>query len=401
VPPTATSDRAATRAIAFLAFAGFASQSMVRVTDSLLPQIADDFSVTVGAAAVAVWAYALAHGSVQLIIGPVGDRYGKFACVAGATAAATILVALCGLAQSLPQLVIARLAVGFAAGWVTPLGMAFLGDVTPYEHRQRVLGRFLSGQILGQLFGQAAGGVLGDLFGWRNVFFVLAALFALASLALWSEFARNPVTRTSHATATRSRGFITDYKTVLRSRWARTMIAFAFLENGMMFGAFAYVGAYLHLRFGLSLSFVGLLVGSFAVGGLLYSLAVGALIVRLGQVRFATGGGVLLALGFLTLALTPYWQTTPLSVVVVGFGFYMLHNTLQTNITEAAPEARGTAVAMFSAAIYFGQMLFVSIAAWVFDRYGGEPVFIAAGLLLAAVGLAVARVLAARARAKA
>jgi YNFM family putative membrane transporter len=96
------------------------------------------------------------------------------------------------------------------------------------------------------------------------------------------------------------------------------------------------------------------------------------------------------------LALTPFWQTTPLSVVVVGFGFYMLHNTLQTNITEATPEARGTAVAIFSAAIYFGQMLFVSIAAWVFDRHGGTPVFIAAGLLLAAVGLMYARVLATR-----
>ena len=53
---------------------------------------------------------------------------------------------------------------------------------------QQVLGTFLSGQILGQLFGQAAGGVLGDLFGWRNVFFFLAALFAVATVALRSNF---------------------------------------------------------------------------------------------------------------------------------------------------------------------------------------------------------------------
>jgi MFS transporter, YNFM family, putative membrane transport protein len=393
--PTA-SDRSITRAIAFLAFAGFASQSMVRVTDSLLPQIADDFAISVGAAAIAVWAYALAHGSVQLIIGPVGDRFGKYACVAAATAAATVLVALCGLAQTLPQLVAARLLVGFAAGWVLPLGMAFLGDVIPYERRQRALGRFLSGQVLGQLFGQAAGGVLGDMFGWRNVFFVLSALFALASAALIIEFVRNPLTRAGHALATKSRGFVTDYKTVLHSPWARVVILFAFLENGLMFGAFAYVGAYLHLRFGLSLSFVGLLVGAFAIGGLLYSLSVGALIGRLGQIRFALGGGLLLAIGFLTLALTPYWQTTPLSVVVIGFGFYMLHNTLQTNITEATPEARGTAVGIFAAMIYFGQMVFVSISAWIFDRHGGEPVFIMSGISLGIMGVVVARALMAR-----
>ncbi len=71
---------------------------------------------------------------------------------------------------------------------------------------------------------------------------------------------------------------------------------------------------------------------------------------------------------------------------------------MQTNITEAAPEARGTAVGIFSAMIYFGQMFFVSLGAWMFDRYGGEPVFIAAGLLLAMIGLVVARTLLARRR---
>jgi MFS family permease len=42
----------------------------------------------------------------------------------------------------------------------------------------------MSGQIIGQLFGQAAGGVIGDAFGWRTVFFVLAGLFAVAALGL-------------------------------------------------------------------------------------------------------------------------------------------------------------------------------------------------------------------------
>src|SRR5262245_26936551 len=130
---------------------------MVRVSDSLLPQIAADMGVSVGAASVVVTAYALAHGSVQLIIGPVGDRFGKYACVTAAAAMSTALVLLCGLAGSLPALVAARLACGLSAGWIIPLAMAFLGDVIPYERRQQVLGTFLSGQILGQLFGQAAG----------------------------------------------------------------------------------------------------------------------------------------------------------------------------------------------------------------------------------------------------
>ena len=65
-----------------------------------------------------------------------------------------------------------------------------------------------------------------------------------------------------HATARPGRGFIADYSTVLRSPWARTLIVLAFVESGLMFGAFTYVGADLHLRFGVGFTLVGLFVGS-------------------------------------------------------------------------------------------------------------------------------------------
>ena len=175
----------ATSAIALLAIAAFAAQAMVRVTDSLLPQIAADLHTTVGAASIVVTVYLLAHGSVQLVIGPIGDRFGKYLCVSLAASVATAMVLICALAPSLPLWVTARLCSGLATGWIIPFAMAFIGDVIPYERRQLVLGRFLSGQILGQLFGQAAGGVLGDYFGWRNVFFILAALLGLAALGLF------------------------------------------------------------------------------------------------------------------------------------------------------------------------------------------------------------------------
>ena len=178
----------ATSAITLLALASFAAQAMVRSTDSLLPQIAADLQVSVGATSIVVTAYLLAHGSVQLVIGPIGDRFGKYKCVAFAASAATVMVALCGLAPTLPLLVAARLGSGLATGWIIPFALAFVGDVIPYERRQQVIGRFLSGQILGQLFGQAAGGVLGDYFGWRNVFFILAALLGAATVALFYEW---------------------------------------------------------------------------------------------------------------------------------------------------------------------------------------------------------------------
>ncbi|MGB7256664.1 MAG: MFS transporter, partial [Pseudolabrys sp.] len=112
------------RALALLAISSFATQAMVRVTDSLLPQIAADFHVTIGAAAIVVTAYAVMHGSVQLIIGPIGDKFGKYRTITCAVAAASLFVFLCGMAPSLNMLALARLASGAFAGWVIPLGMA-------------------------------------------------------------------------------------------------------------------------------------------------------------------------------------------------------------------------------------------------------------------------------------
>jgi predicted MFS family arabinose efflux permease len=383
-----------TRAIALLSLAAFASQSMVRVLDSLLPQIAVDLGVTVGAASIVVWAYGFAHGSVQLVIGPAGDRFGKYAMVIAVCALLSVLVLVCGLAQNLPMLVAARMACGIAAGVIIPMGMAFVGDVTPYERRQPVLARFFSGQILGMMFGQAAGGVLGDFLGWRRVFFFLAALFAIAAVALTIEFLRNPLTRATGAPMERSRGLAADYAVVLANPWARTVILAVFLEAAFLFGSLTFVGADLHLRFDLGFSAIGLVVGAFAIGGLIYITVVSVLVRRLGQTGLTIGGGIILAAALAMLAVEPWWQTAPLAVTAVGLGFYMLHNTLQTNATQMSPQARSTAVAIFSAALYFGQTAGVSAASLVVDRFTAVPVFIASAILLPLLALWFARALA-------
>ena len=176
------------RAIAYLTLASFASQAMVRSVDTLLPQIATDFDTTVGTASIVVTAYAITHGTVQLVIGPTADRFGKYRSIAIACALSAITVALCGLASSLGILALARLASGMTAAWILPLALAFIGDTVPYEQRQHVLGRFMAGQIIGQMTGQAAGGILGDLFGWRMVFFRCRTSLA----GTWTRATKSP-----------------------------------------------------------------------------------------------------------------------------------------------------------------------------------------------------------------
>ena len=204
---------------------------------------------------------------------------------------------------------------------------------------------------------------------------------------------RNPITHARNAPVQPGHGFISDYSAVLRSPWARAVIALAFIEYAAMFGAFTYVGADLHLRFGVSFTLVGLFVATFAIGGLIYSFSVRVLVERLGPVGLVTAGGALMALAFVTLAFEPTAFTAPVAITCIGLGFYMLHNTLQTNATQMTPEARGTAVAIFSSALYLGQTLGVAIYGAIFDRFSAVPVFLIAAAVLLALGLWVARAL--------
>jgi predicted MFS family arabinose efflux permease len=364
-----------------LALAAFASQAMVRAADPLLPQIAADIGTTVGAASVITSGYAISHGATQLLLGPFGDRFPKYAMVTLLCAFCAVAVAACGLSNSLTTLGIARLVCGIGAGSIIPLGIAFVGDTVAYERRQAALGRFMSGQILGLVGGQIVGGVVGDHFGWRMVFFVIAAGFLAVSLAMLVELLRNPLTRKPSNTASPARGLIAGYTSLLVRPWVRIMLFAVFAEAALMFGSFAYIGADLHARQDMSFSMIGLVLASFGVGGLIFVLGVQTLVRLLGQAGIVIWGCTMLCAANLALAFIPTWWSAATAIVIVGLGFQMVHNTLQVNATQMSPEARATSLAIFSACFYIGQAIGVVAAAPVVDRLGAPPVFIVAAIL--------------------
>jgi YNFM family putative membrane transporter len=218
--------------------------------------------------------------------------------------------------------------------------------------------------------------VLGDLFGWRNVFFALGGMFALAAAGLIFELVANPQTRAADHRAASRRGFVADYAAILSNPFARMIIMVGFIEGALAWGAFAYIGANLHLRFDLSFTLVGLTVACFGIGGMIYSGLVRLLVYRLGQIGLTIIGGFVITAAYVVLAFQPVWWFAPLAVTAIGLGFYMFHNTLQTKATQMTPEARGTAVAIFSSALYFGQTVGVAAGALVIDRLGAKPLFL-------------------------
>jgi len=287
---------------------------------------------------------------------------------------------------SMGPIVLMRFLAGAGGAAVIPVAIAWIGDVVPYERRQPVLARFLSGQIMGIVFGQAAGGLLGEMVGWRGALMVLGVVHIVAGALLFAERRRLTIGVPPPSRA-RWRDAATMTAVILKQPWVRIVLATVFFEGSAMFGAFAYVGADLHQRFGIGLGTVGALLATFGVGALLYALTAGRMIARLGQAGLAMTGAAILAAGYATLALMPWLWLAPPAVACIGLGFYMFHNTLQTNGTQMAPEARGLGMSLFAFVLFVGQSVGVAVAAPVMDRYGGQPIFLFAAVAVLAIAV--------------
>jgi predicted MFS family arabinose efflux permease len=169
------------------------------------------------------------------------------------------------------------------------------------------------------------------------------------------------------------------------------VVATVFVEGMVVFGALAFIPSHLHFKRGVELSTAGLALIPYAMGGVLFALFARRVVRTLGEVRLALVGTALLASGCVVIALSPDPRFAALGCLVAGIGFYSLHNTLQTNATQMAPERRGVAMALFASLFFLGQSAGVAIAGVMVERFGTTPVIFGAGLAVIPVGITFAR----------
>ena len=399
-PPGDPSNIAIPRsAVVVLSFAAFASGISLRLTDALLPRLAQEFGVTIGTAALVITVFAVAYGLSQLFFGPMGDRFGKYLVIGWACAACSLTALSCAVAPNFSALLGARMLAGATAAAIIPLAMAWIGDVIAYDQRQPVLARFLIGQIMGLSAGVLVGGFAAEHLGWRIPFLGVAALFVVISITLLSVNRRLPPQAriVRHVAGSAWSRMLSEFSQVLAVPWARVVLATVFLEGALLYGAFAFIVSHLHLKYQLPLSQAGSVVMLFGFGGLLFAIAVATLVRRLGEAGLARWGGALVALAYLMIAFSPVWWLAIPGSFIAGLGFYMLHNTLQINATQMAPERRGAAVSAFASCFFLGQSVGVGIDGLLIAHVGTGGVIAAAAIGVLAVALNFGRLRAQRA----
>lgn len=368
----------------------FASMASARVCDPMLLVLSREFDVSTGEAAAVVSWFAIAYGSMQLLYGPLGDRYGKLRVVVLAAFACSVFSLLTALAPNFGLLAFARAGMGATAAGIVPMAMAWIGDQVPYDKRQEAIARLTSATVSGLMMGQWFGGVAADSLGWRVAFFVLAGLFFVAAWRLHRSVGAQQAPQSAQA-AVGGAAYALKSLQLLRLPRVRWVLAMTLVEGALAFGSIAFAPSLLAQNFGLSASAAGAMMILYGIGGLCYSQLAGRWISRLGEQGLALGGGALIALGLLLLTWASQVWLGALACMVAGLGFYMLHSNLQVQATQMAPEARATAVTLFACTLFFGQSIGVVLLGLSLDRGLSAWAFSAAALAMLVLGWQVSR----------
>ncbi|MBK3804408.1 MFS transporter [Azospirillum brasilense] len=375
--------------ILMLGLAGFASAFSLRTTDPMLTVIASDLGIGVAEAALLSSAYTLPYAAMQLIPGPVGDAIGQTRLIRLSLVVLTIGVALSALAPGYYTVLASRMLAGAFAGGIIPASMALIGDRVVYTERQFAISRFLLAVILGQMSGSAGAGALSEVAGWRTVFALAAVVTGLIALTAFLVLRGEREERHPLSVAdARAR-----YASVLANPVSVWVFATVAAEGLLIFGVFPFVAPMLS-RHGAEGAFeAGVTLAAFAIGGVVYSFIVRRLLGTLGQWGMMGAGGLVAGGAYLAMLAPVPWPVVSLLFLVAGFGFYMLHNTMQTQATELSATARGSALALFASSFFLGQGIGPVVYGAVADRVGLPALFLFGGVLTMLLGVAAVRLI--------
>jgi predicted MFS family arabinose efflux permease len=339
------------RTLNLIALVVFASSLFMRSTDPVIPQIAQGLDVRASTAALLTTAFSLPYALVQPLLGALADMFSKtrlmLICLLLVTASAIV----CGMAKSFEILVIARMVAGLAAGGVVPIAFALVGDKIPVHERQVAMGRLLFAIMTGNLLGATCAGVLGDLIGWRGVFFATGLFGAIVLIAAVIGF-RGTVEPAGRFDLSM---LGPNYRAIFSNPLAKICFSAVFFEAVFMYGVFPYIATLLYDAGVTQASIAGLVIAGFGLGGAIYSLSVSRLLAWFGERTMMRLGGLAMGFCLLIIASRVPWPFEFANFVLLGLGFYMLHAVIQIYASELAPAARGSAMALHSFFFFLGQ----------------------------------------------
>ena len=390
------------------------------VVATVLPRIVSE----VGGVSQYSWvftAYMLTSTVTVPIYGKLGDVYGRrrvFLVAIGFFLASSLL---CGLARTMPELIVARGLQGIGAGAFFPLSLATIGEIVPARERGRYQGLVGAGVAAGSIAGPLVGGFIADHGSWRWIFFINLPLGLIVVAILLATFPRGQVRR-AHSIDWLGAAVLAAATAMLllslswagqRTPWfsgpvpftmascaalllvfiaierrvPEPILPFAFLRRrtvvasvlatGLaamaMFGVMSYVPLFVAVVIGASATASGLVLMPLLVGDVVASFATGQWIARTGRLRPNALLGATVLTGGMVLVWRMSSETTiaeaALCMLVVGIGLGLMMQVYIVSVQNAVPLAfMGAATALTQSGRSIGATLGVAIMGLIVNQ---------------------------------
>lgn len=154
------------------------------IANVALPKMQGELSATQDQMGWVLTSYIIATAIMIPLTGWLAGRFGRKPVFLISIAGFTIASALCGMAVTLPQIVLFRLLQGVSGAALVPLSQAVLFDINPPENFGKAMSAWGVGVTMGPILGPALGGWLTENYSWRWVFYINVPIGILAFLGL-------------------------------------------------------------------------------------------------------------------------------------------------------------------------------------------------------------------------
>lgn len=165
------------------------------IANVALPHIQGSVSASSDQITWVLTSYIVSAAIMTPMSGWLADRLGRKTMFLLSIGGFTVASMLCGIATTLPEIVLFRLLQGVAGAALIPLSQAVLLDIYPREQHGQAMAIWGAGALLGPILGPALGGYLTQNFSWRWCFYINLPVGILAFLGVWLFISGDRVAR--------------------------------------------------------------------------------------------------------------------------------------------------------------------------------------------------------------
>ncbi|KAJ56493.1 multidrug MFS transporter [Actibacterium mucosum KCTC 23349] len=357
--------------VTLVLMAGLSAAAMNLFLPSL-PSLAAHFDVEYGTIGLAVGLYLAVNAPMQILIGPLSDRYGRRAITLIGFAVFVVATLGCILAPNVEVFLLMRMLQATAVAGIV-IGRAVIRDVVSNpDDAASMIGYVTMGMALVPMVAPALGGVLDTYFGWQATFVALLIMGMAMLTLVWADmgetFTPRPITLAKQ---------FSEYPELFRSRrfWGYALISgfssgafFAYLGGGPKIGEEVY---------GLTPAMVGAFFGMPALGYMMGNFLSGRFSGRLGLGRMIFAGTYTVSAGMLLALFTTSLNLGhPLAffgpMVLLGLGNGLVIPNATAGMISVRPHLAGSASGLGGAIMLGGGATLSMIAGNLMDHGAAE-----------------------------